>query len=138
MKIAIGPLLSPRVSGWFGHSTYSNRGVVKNPYPIAIRAKQYPHRFIIHGYGAYYHPYGWIYERRRTWHGLQMVAKRAPVPNITRTPAQQANRQKYGEAVGKWRSMQQGVKDYYNISCKPRRMSGWNLFLKSYLTGKPV
>lgn len=136
MKLT-GPLWSIRASGWLGKCTYAVRGVVGTPYPLAIRAAPHPKHKVIHGYGAYYHPYGWIYERRRTWHGLVNVAKKAPVPVITRTPAQQAQRMKFKYGMDAWKSMDKSTQDYYHKLSYPTKASGRCRFLHYYLTGKP-
>ena len=137
MKV-VGPLLSLRASGWLGKDTYAVRGVVTQPYPIALRAAHYPYRMRIHGWGAYYHPYGWVYERRRTWHGIISIAKRATLENVRYTPAQLAQRQKFKYGMTAWKSMDNRTQNIYNKLKYPPKASGRCRFLHYYLTDKPI
>ena len=50
-----------------------------------------------------------------------------------RTEAQQANRQKFADAVAAWQGLTSEQKNQYNIKAKGRHMSGYNLFLREYL-----
>jgi len=122
-----------RAFGWLGKDTYAARGVVQNPYPIALRAKFYPYRKKIHMWGVYYHPYGWVYERRRTWHGIINVAKRATIENVRYVASQLILREKFAQGVVVWHGMDQGVKDLYNKSKRARRKTGFNLFLGDFM-----
>jgi len=51
------------------------------------------------------------------------------IPSNPRTPQQQAIRKRYGELVGKWRSLSPEEKEYYNQQAKQLKISGWNYFL---------
>jgi hypothetical protein len=51
-----------------------------------------------------------------------------------RTSAQQAQRQKFGNAVRAWQALTQNDKNVYNTRAKYKPYSGYNLFLKEYLS----
>ena len=50
-----------------------------------------------------------------------------------RTPAQQAQRQKFADAVHAWQDLTEEEKMSYNERAKGKRLSGYNLFLREYL-----
>jgi len=103
-------------------------GVTKGPpfpYPIGIRPKIY--------LGFYYHPYGWYYQRRRTWHGIIWAAIRFVKASNPRTAKQQRWRGYHADGVSIWQGMNQYTKDIYHKLKYPRRMSGFNRFIRQYL-----
>jgi len=121
----MGGMYSLQPRGAFGIWRKWKKGPVF-PYPIGIRPTIYLH--------LYYHPYGWYYQRRRTWHGIIWAAHRYGGPPYNpRTPEQQAWRQVFADAVSTWQGMTDEVKDYYNKLKYPRRMSGYNRFIRQYL-----
>lgn len=50
-----------------------------------------------------------------------------------RTEAQQANRQKYADAVAQWQGLTSDQKKIYNERSKKRNLYGYHFFLKDYL-----
>ena len=125
-----GALYSNEARGWLGKHQYARFGVVVNPYPIGLHFKNRYHSF-------YYSPRGWCYQVRRTWHGLQPVAERPPIPSNPQTVPQQANRAKFAQAVAAWQAktgLEKGIWNSYNF---PRHMSGYNKFIHYYLLDKP-
>lgn len=124
------PLKSIRAHGWLGKWTYRKRGVVTQPYPIGR-----------YGLGLntsqYYSPLGWCYQVRRTWHGMQNCAIRPPISENEGSPGQLEMQAKYGSGVGIWRAMNKATKDLYNKMSYPEKCSGYNRFMRCYLTGKP-
>jgi len=81
-----------------------------------------------------YHPYGWIYQLRRTWHGIIWCAMKYTKPRNPRTQAQQNWRYVFRDGVSIWRNtMTDEEKNFYNQKKYPERMSGFNRFLHYYL-----
>ena len=85
----------------------------------------------------YYSVKGWIYQARRTWHGIIPIAKRANVPSEPGTPYQAGNWIAFAEAVKVWQSMEKEVKDLYNKMKYPEKASGYNRFISWYLRTHP-
>ena len=99
------------------------------PYPYIIAFKVYPR-----SYNGLYNAQGWIYQVRRTWHGLQTVAEKYYTPYNPQTQSQQANRQKITDGVSMWKGFDQSIKDQYNLTARVRgRISGYALYLSYYL-----
>jgi len=122
-------LSSRTARGWLGKDQYARLGVVKHPYPIGPHFK-YP-------YHAFYYSFlGWCYQVRPTWHGLQQIAMRPPVPANPQTPAQQANRAKFANAISSWQTLPPSEKDAYIAQAGSLRLSGFNLFVSRYMLGK--
>ena len=49
------------------------------------------------------------------------------------TPAQTARRVIFADAVTAWGLLSQAEKDVYNRRARPRKYSGWNLFISDFL-----
>lgn len=96
---------------------------------------QYPYPIDLYGIYPCFHPYGWVYEMRRTWHGMQATARRFVYPPNPNTIYQQANRGKFGSAVAAWQALTPAQKGVYNALKYPPRMSGYNKFLRLYMRG---
>jgi len=54
-------------------------------------------------------------------------------PSNPRTPSQQANRQKFANAVHAWQSLTEEQKKVYNERAKGKNLSGYNLFISEYM-----
>lgn len=54
-------------------------------------------------------------------------------PYNPRTEKQQAQRMKYGYAVGNWRSFTDEIKNYYNRLKYPKNATGVNRYIQLYL-----
>jgi len=74
-----------------------------------------------------------IYQTQPTSKGRIVRRLKLYSPTNPRTEAQQAHRQKYGEAVEAWRDLTDEQKLVYNKKAKGRPLSGYNLFVKEYL-----
>ena len=122
----MGPIYGIRASGWLGKGTYKVRGVVKNPYPIALKPEGLQISF-------YYNPLGYYYQNRRTWHGIQSTACRMVLPHNPNSGPQQAQRQKMADGVATWQGMSAEVKDIYQKRKYPKNIPGYNRFLRDYL-----
>lgn len=120
------PVYSLLAHGWLNKYFYQRTGVVKNPYPIGIFGM-----YLINP--IYYSIKGWNYEVRRTWHGIQAVAKHAALPPIPHSPYQMGHWEIFGNAVRTWQSMTQEQKDLYNRLKYPEHTSGYNKFIRWYL-----
>jgi len=108
-------------------------GHISVPYPVDLfRFNPYNIQYKLNK-GDYFHRYGWVYETRRTWHGLQPTARRFVYPPNPRTPKQQANRYRFASAVFAWQLLSPTAKDYYARLKYPNEMSGYNRFLRHYL-----
>lgn len=53
-------------------------------------------------------------------------------PRNPRTPAQQANRQKFADAMSAWKNLTELEKERYNKEAKSKMLFGWNVFIKEY------
>lgn len=141
-----GPLLSLTAHGWLGRYTYARRGVVPTPYPIALLGfLRFPYRmpaWSLRPYASfisqYYSRLGWIYQRRRTWHGIVWSAMKPPISAQPNTALQNAYKTRFGDAVRVWQGMSQATKDIYHHWTYPARASGYNRFLRWYLLHTPV
>jgi len=109
-------------------------------------AGRYRHPYHIPAFGLfpyppfisqYYSATGWIYQARRTWHGVIAIAKRASLPPEPGTPYQVGNWAAFAEAVKIWQSMEKEVKDLYNKMKYPEKASGYNRFISWYLRTHP-
>jgi hypothetical protein len=54
------------------------------------------------------------------------------VPSNPRTLAQQANRQKFADAMLAWKNLTELEKERYNKEAKSKMLFGWNVFIKEY------
>jgi len=125
------PLKSVRARGWFGRSFYATHGVVTNPYPIGRYGLPFNN-------SHYYSHIGWVYQVRRTWHGLQNVAARPSISEPPNTPAQLATKAALTAGAAVWSGMGDSLKDVYRRKASGKKYGGYNLFLSHYLTGKPI
>lgn len=55
------------------------------------------------------------------------------IPRNPRSEDQQAQRQKFADAVAAWQVLTQEQKSPYNIRAERMQLSGYNLFLREYL-----
>lgn len=139
-----GPLNHVTAHGWLGRYVYKIHGVVPNPYPISFLGKihiPYPiPAFGLHPYplfiSQYYSITGWNYEMRRTWHGLQPIAKRAAFVANPNSLYQISANITFYDAVKSWQGMETVTKDLYNKTKNPIRMSGYNNFIRLYIREK--
>ena len=125
------PLGGIRVHGWLGRGLYARKGVVHNAYPIG----RYGLGF---NTSQYYSRLGWVYQVRRTWHGLQNVAARPSISEQPNTPAQQATKTVLTNGAAVWSGMDESLKDVYRRKASGKKFGGYNFFLSHYLTGKPI
>jgi len=140
-----GPLFSLTARGWLGKGSYKTSYFCRNPYPFAFLPR------IFRGYSMpafglfpyaqfisqYYSTAGWIYQRRRTWHGITWIAEAGYLTPISATPQQIANRSKFGDAVAGWQALTAPEKLIWNNYPSPRRMAGYGRYLSAYLKDKP-
>jgi len=73
-----------------------------------------------------------IYQMRMTKRGKVPVKMKFYRPTNPRTPAQQANREKFTSAMVGWQSLTELEKSVYNTRAKKRQMFGWGLFIREY------
>ena len=158
------PLGSIRAFGWLGKYQYARRGVVSNPYPIGFFLHQYGIRWrkaswfdpvarwttkdwtwsgdksILNYYSLaqFYSPIGWLYQRRRTWHGVINIIERPYIPTNPRTVDQQANRAVFAAAVLDWQISPAGEKEYWNKQAAGKPYSGYNKFISNYMKQNPA
>ena len=125
------PVYSLMAHGWLNKYFYQRTGVVKNPYPIGLFGRNLLNPI-------YYSIKGWNYEMRRTWHGIQAVAKHGTLPPDPSSPEQLGNWDKFSEAIQTWQLMSQPQKEIYNKLKYPEHTSGYNKFISWYLRSKPT
>ena len=73
-----------------------------------------------------------IYQMRMTKKGKVPIKMKFYVPFNPRSVPQQANRQKFADAVSAWGSLTEEEKSVYNVRAKKRMMFGWGLFIREY------
>lgn len=140
-----GPLFSLTARGWLGGYSYRCRYWCRNPYPIGLLPKIYREysmpafglRPYPHFISQYYSTAGWIYQRRRTWHGITWIAEAGYLTKVDATPARIACRKKFALAVAGWQALtglQKGIWNSYNF---PKHPSGYNRFIRAYMLDKP-
>ena len=83
-------------------------------------------------YGEEGEHYG-IYQVRTRWGGQVQVKEKFYTPANPQTVPQQANRQKYGQAVGAWRALTTLQQESYNIRAKYKSYTGYNLYTREYM-----
>ena len=121
----MGPCYSITARGQFG--IYVSAGVKRAPYP-------YPIGIRVSGGGySHYHPYGWYYQLRRTWHGVIWAAHRYTPPTNPRSALQQGYRGMFADGVSNWHNLTDEEKTNYNQLKFPRRMTGFNRFMHYFL-----
>lgn len=74
-----------------------------------------------------------IYQQRRCRSGRETIKMKFYKPSNPRTPEQQANRNKFADAMRAWRDLTPELKAWYNIEANKYKLYGVNLFLKNYL-----
>lgn len=73
-----------------------------------------------------------IYQMRMTKRGKIPIKMRFYTPTNPQTVPQQANRQKFADAMSAWQSLTSSEKDAYNERARKRQMFGRNLFIREY------
>ena len=139
-----GPLFSLFASGWLGRFFYRTHGVVHHPYPFALLGFiRKPYRMPAFGLrpyppfiAKYYYPLGWLYENRRTWHGIQPTVRRVAFVSNPDSQYQIQTQDNLRQAVLTWKSMDNEIKDVYNKMTYPRRLDGYRRFIRLYLLGR--
>jgi hypothetical protein len=152
-----GPLLSIEAHGWLGGYFYQTHFVNPFPYPISLLGRiRVPYSLWdrgIHGMyripafavfpypgfiSQYYSPTGWVYEQRRTWHGMQPTIRRAVWPLKQNVGKNDVYNQRFKNAILAWHALTQEEKDIYNKMKYPRRMQGVNRFIKLFIKSEPL
>jgi len=119
---------SPRVYGTFqyGFSRYGTEDIylIRSGYGDRVYGvDKYANMILLSG----------VYQTGRVNGKFKVYRYPFNLPGNPRTEAQQAHRQKYGQAVGAWRVLTNEQKQVYNKRAIGKGMSGWNLFYKEYL-----
>ena len=73
-----------------------------------------------------------IWQMRLTKRGKRPVKMRFYRPTNPRTPAQQANRQKFADAMAAWQALTPAQRQEYTAEAKKQNMFGWGLFIRRY------
>jgi hypothetical protein len=73
-----------------------------------------------------------IWQMRMTRRGKVPIKEKFYVPYNPQTEAQQANRQKFADAMAAWQALTTEQKAEYNARAKRRQMFGWGLFIREY------
>ena len=76
-----------------------------------------------------------IYRVWRRWGVVQNLKQAFYTPTNPQTEAQQANRQKYADAIVAWQALTLEQKAVYNKKAVGLHMSGYNLFIREYMYG---
>lgn len=74
-----------------------------------------------------------VYQSRPTSKGRILVRMRPGFPGNPQTIPQQANRGKLSAAIFLWRALSDSQKNIWRAKCYNKRMSGYNLFLSTYI-----
>jgi hypothetical protein len=134
-KVGVPSFYGQRI---YGESKYGDE-------EILVLAKEYGQR--IYGeskYGEILDLFGiWQVRHRRTHFltsgeketgELYNIRKRFYWPTNPRTEAQQAWRATFSSGVEAWQALSEGEKDEYRELAKEKPLSGFNLFLREFLT----
>jgi len=73
-----------------------------------------------------------IYQMRMTKKGKVPIKMKFYTPANPETIPQQANRQKFADAMTAWGNLTDEQKTVYNKRAKKRQMFGWGLFIREY------
>lgn len=73
-----------------------------------------------------------IYQMRMTKRGKVPVKMKFYAPTNPMTEAQQANRQKFADAMSAWGELTTEQKNAYNVRARRRNMFGWGLFIREF------
>lgn len=73
-----------------------------------------------------------IYQMRKTKRGKVPIKMVFYSPTNPQTELQQANRQKFADAMASWGELTNEEKKVYNKRAKKRNMFGWGLFIREY------
>lgn len=73
-----------------------------------------------------------IYQMRMTKRGKVPVKMKFYAPTNPMTEPQQANRQKFADAMSAWGELTTEQKNAYNVRAKRRNMFGWGLFIREF------
>lgn len=117
----------------FGVSYYgiSYYGLAKPPIPLldighGIRKKvgrpEWPDPLGVYG----------IYQMRSTKKGKKPIRMKFYKPTNPKTVNQQANRQKFAEAMEAWKNLTSQEQEQYNERAKKIPLFGFNLFIREY------
>lgn len=106
--------------GQYGILTYSEQkyGEVRNLYGI-YRIRHKRHKYFVKN------------DKER---GTQYIQKEAfHCPSNPQTGPQQANRQKYADAITAWQGLTNNQKEIYNERARYKPYSGYNLYIREYI-----
>jgi len=73
-----------------------------------------------------------IYQMRMTKRGKVPIKMKFYAPTNPRSIAQQANRQKFTDAMTAWQALTAAERKMYNDRAKRRSMFGWGLYIREY------
>lgn len=112
-----------RLHGWFKYGE-EERILGRSQYGYASYGKDI--------YGNARGIYG-IYRIQPMLGGQVIIKQDFYIPSNPQTEPQQANRQKYADALLSWQGLTDDQKDVYNKKAKYKKYSGYNLYLSEYL-----
>lgn len=78
-----------------------------------------------------------IWQRRHTKTGIRSIKMKWYTPTNPQTDAQQANRQKFADAMAAWGALTSEQKAEYNTRAKRQSLRGWSLFVRTYYELNP-
>jgi len=73
-----------------------------------------------------------VYQMRMTRRGKVPIKMKFYTPTNPQTVPQEANRQKFADAMSAWGALTMEQKSVYNQRAKKRQMFGWGLFIREY------
>ena len=74
-----------------------------------------------------------IYRRGKVKNGYKVYREPFYITRDPKTPAQQANRQKFANAMQAWKNLTSEQKNAYNERAEKLRIEGVNLFIREYM-----
>ena len=111
----------------YGFSNYGDEaiGLIYEPFGIAIfGGAVFGNYFLLSG----------IYQLRKSKKGKHSHRMNFYNYKITHTAGQQTRREKFDLAVSEWQGLTEPQKEVYNQKARYKRYSGYNLFIKKFLS----
>lgn len=78
------------------------------------------------------HGYYGIWQMRMTKRGKRPIRMKFYRPTNPETGPQQANREKFADAMAAWMALTDEEREVYRKRARPLNLNGWNIFIREY------